>query len=71
MKTKADTKGNIKKFDKNSIIHEQNLASILRLFMNNIKKNINQLSAFSIMTFPPIIPSTRLPKQKVIKTEDL
>src|SRR5574337_152913 len=45
--------------------------TVLRLLTDDIEDGINKLSAFSVMTFSPVVTSTRLTKNKVIRPEDL
>jgi hypothetical protein len=40
-------------------------------FTDNIENRVDQLSAFGVVTFSPIITSARLAKYKVIRAEDL
>jgi hypothetical protein len=45
--------------------------TVLSLLPDNIKNRINKLSALSVMTLGPVVTSTRLPKHKVVRAEDL
>ena len=45
--------------------------TILSLFANNIENGIDQLGAFSVVTFRPVVSGAGLPEHEVIGTEDL
>lgn len=45
--------------------------TILSFLPNNIKNRIDELGTFCVMTFGPIVASTGLSKDEVVRTEDL
>jgi len=51
--------------------HTLQAITVFSLFTNNIENGVDQLSAFCVMTFGPIVTSTGLSEDKVIRAEDL
>jgi hypothetical protein len=45
--------------------------TVLSLFTNNIEDRIDELSAFSVMAFSPVVSSARLAENEVVRPEDL
>ncbi|CAA7393025.1 unnamed protein product [Spirodela intermedia] len=41
------------------------------LFPHNIKNRVNQLCSLSVVAFRPVVARTRLPKDEVVRAEDL
>jgi hypothetical protein len=45
--------------------------TIFGFFSNNIEDRIDEFSAFSVVTFSPVVSSTRLAENEVVRSEDL
>lgn len=45
--------------------------AVLGLLPNNIENRVNQLGAFGVVSFRPVVTSTTLTKDEVIRSEDL
>ncbi|CAH2072927.1 unnamed protein product [Thlaspi arvense] len=52
-------------------LHTLKTVAVFGLLAHNIKHGINKLGSFGIVTFSPVVSSTRLPENKVIGSEDL
>lgn len=45
--------------------------TVLGLLANNIENRVDELSAFSVMSLGPVVSSTRLTEDEVVRPEDL